>query len=63
MAAAMTKCQGYSTAGTATKTLELLEYLRLNDRMLRFKKKTVKNIEEATHNRKAHHETTGVKYI
>jgi hypothetical protein len=35
-----------------TKTEELMEFLRMNDRILRFKKRTVRNIEEATNNQK-----------
>lgn len=31
------------------KTAELLDFLRMNDRILRFKKRTVRNIEEALH--------------
>lgn len=31
-----------------SKTSELLDFLRMNDRILRFKKRTVRNIEDAT---------------
>ncbi len=52
----MTKCIGgnhpLSIDGTPnskmTKTEELLDFLRMNDRILRFKKRTARNIEELT---------------
>jgi hypothetical protein len=57
LAHAMTKCaepkkseHGSGTPGA--KTLELLDYLRMNDRILRFKKNTVKNIEDATYHKR-----------
>jgi hypothetical protein len=31
-----------------SKTQELIEFLKLNDRILRFKKRTIRNIEELT---------------
>jgi hypothetical protein len=52
----MTKCIGgghhVPIDGTPnskmTKTEELLDFLRMNDRILRFKKRTARNIEELT---------------
>jgi hypothetical protein len=43
-----TKCMGGSFAMQNSKTQELIEFLKLNDRILRFKKRTIRNIEELT---------------
>jgi hypothetical protein len=55
---AMTKCLGASPSvamamsgspsAKLSKTEELLDFLRMNDRILRFKQRTVRNIEEIT---------------
>jgi hypothetical protein len=50
----MTKCMGGSNPlsvdgspkAKMTKTEELLDFLRMNDRILRFKKRTVRNLDE-----------------
>jgi hypothetical protein len=54
----MTKCLGASPSvamamsgspsAKLSKTEELLDFLRMNDRILRFKQRTVRNIEEIT---------------
>jgi hypothetical protein len=49
----VTKCVGPQYAMQSSKTQELIEFLKLNDRILRFKKRTIRNIEELTNqNRK-----------
>ena len=42
LAISQTKC-----SGDKNKTLDLLDFLRLNDRILRYKKRTIQNIEDA----------------
>jgi hypothetical protein len=51
---ALKKCCGgltqrASEAGIVSKTDELMEFLRMNDRILRFKKRTVRNVDEINH--------------
>jgi hypothetical protein len=53
----MTKCVGATVSmnggypnSKPSKTEELMDFLRMNDRILRFKKRTARNIEEITNN-------------
>lgn len=64
---ASTKCGGKVEATLApnSKTSELLDFLRMNDRILRFKKRTVRNIEDATAQMQVKRQTSkdGSQYI
>ena len=42
----------------SSKTQELIEFLKLNDRILRFKKHTIRNIEELTNQNRKHQSGT-----
>jgi hypothetical protein len=55
----MTKCVGATISMNGgnpnfypSKTEELMDFLRMNDRILRFKKRTARNIEDLTNNQR-----------
>jgi len=58
----VTKCVGPQFAMQNSKTQELIEFLKLNDRIIRFKKGTIRNIEELTNQNRKQHSGTKVSH-